>query len=75
MNRKIILVVLLTVFLVMTTIVSVFAQKIFVWNNDRGDCKQEYPDVGRWDSKVSIVVWQDPRRGDYDIWGQKLPCQ
>ncbi|TET22115.1 MAG: T9SS type A sorting domain-containing protein [Candidatus Cloacimonadota bacterium] len=65
--------VMMTLFL-LVVMVSLFAApaKILVWNNDRGECKQEYPDVGRWGKEAphTIIVWQDPRRGDYDIWGQ-----
>lgn len=69
MNRK------LVIFLLLVLIISLFTSlsaqnKIFIWNNDRGECAQEYPEIGRWESGVSVVVWQDKRRGDSDIWGQ-----
>ncbi len=60
--------------LVLVPFVSIYGaqQKILVWNNDRGECEQQYPDIGRWDDGLTIVAWQDPRRGDNDIWGQYL---
>jgi hypothetical protein len=68
--RKRLIITFLFVLLV-SSFTSLAAQnKIFIWNNDRGECPQEYPEIGRWESGVSIVVWQDKRRGDNDIWGQ-----
>jgi hypothetical protein len=49
-----------------------FAPKAYFWINDRGETKQEFPDVCRWTYHNSFVVWQDARAGDYDIWGQAL---
>lgn len=51
---------------------TLFAPKAYFWINDRGEIKQEYPDVCRWNGHNSYVVWQDARLGDYDIWGQAI---
>ncbi len=47
-----------------------FAPKAYFWINDRGETKQEYPDICRWNEQTTFVVWQDARAADYDIWGQ-----
>ncbi len=54
------------------SIVSVFGvqRKILVWNNDRGETGQENPDVARWNNGYTVIVWQDYRRGDWDIFAQ-----
>jgi hypothetical protein len=49
---------------------SLYAPRAYFWNNDRGEVKQEFPDICRWNEHTTMVVWQDARAADYDIWGQ-----
>ena len=68
--RKRVMSVVCGLLLLFSLISIVHGQSVLVWNNDRGESKQEYPDVSKWKSGWTIIVQQEQRRGDYDIWGQ-----
>lgn len=46
------------------------AQRLFVWDNDRGKSTQDNPAVGLVHEALGYAVWNDARWGDYDIYGQ-----
>ncbi|MBN2621104.1 T9SS type A sorting domain-containing protein [candidate division WOR-3 bacterium] len=47
------------------------AQRLFVWDNDRGKSNQDNPVVGLLDNGHGYASWDDARWGDYDVYGQE----
>jgi len=45
--------------------------KIFIWDNDAGECAQEYPATMIDDDDYCFSVWADMRDGNWNIYGQK----
>lgn len=47
------------------------AQRLFVWDNDRGKSDQDHAAVGFFDDTRGFAAWDDGRWGDYDVFGQE----
>jgi len=69
--KKYMFVALLVTYLPLMLFAQIDAQRLFVWDNDRGKSDQDNPSIGFIDGSKGFAAWDDGRWGDYDIFGQE----